>query len=103
MVAGEDREIGVVRAHACAFPLRLCPLRFCGLEQKFEIAAQMVDALRVPALRPGGFKAGSARRTQVSRFGYTGADCMGWMREAGFQKTRVEPLVAGQSLVVGFK
>ena len=26
-------------------------------------------------------------------FDYTGADCVGWMQEAGFSKTRVEPLV----------
>ena len=26
-----------------------------------------------------------------------------WMQEAGFQRMRVEPLVAGQSMVVGYK
>jgi hypothetical protein len=36
-------------------------------------------------------------------FGYSGADCTGWMREAGFSSMRVEPLVAGQSMVVGVK
>jgi hypothetical protein len=36
-------------------------------------------------------------------FGYTGEDCMEWMREAGFQGTRVEALVASQSMVIGFK
>jgi hypothetical protein len=36
-------------------------------------------------------------------FGYTGANCMKWMREAGFQKTRIESLVAGQSMVIGIK
>jgi hypothetical protein len=36
-------------------------------------------------------------------YGYTGADCMEWMQEAGFQRMRVEPLVAGQSMVVGYK
>jgi hypothetical protein len=36
-------------------------------------------------------------------FGYTGADCMGWMQEIGFRDLRVEPLVAGQSMVVGIK
>ena len=25
-------------------------------------------------------------------FDYTGADCSGWMKEAGFRETRVEPL-----------
>ncbi|VIO81394.1 methyltransferase [Bradyrhizobium ivorense] len=36
-------------------------------------------------------------------FDYTGADCQGWMREAGFAKTRVEPLVGPDSMVIGFK
>jgi len=36
-------------------------------------------------------------------FDYTGADCAGWMREAGFSKTRVEALVGPDSMVVGVK
>jgi hypothetical protein len=36
-------------------------------------------------------------------FDFTGADCQGWMREAGFSETRVEPLVAADSMVVGIK
>ena len=36
-------------------------------------------------------------------FDYTGADCSGWMREAGFSTTRVEPLVGPDSMVVGIK
>ena len=36
-------------------------------------------------------------------FDYTGADCCGWMKEAGFQSTRVEPLVGPDSMVVGIK
>jgi hypothetical protein len=36
-------------------------------------------------------------------FDYTGADCRGWMREAGFGRTRVERLVGPDSMVVGFK
>jgi hypothetical protein len=36
-------------------------------------------------------------------FDYTGADCVGWMREAGFSSTRVEPLVGPDSMVVGIK
>jgi hypothetical protein len=36
-------------------------------------------------------------------FDYTGADCAGWMREAGFSSTRVEPLVGPDSMVVGVK
>ena len=36
-------------------------------------------------------------------FDYTGADCMGWMRGAGFRETRVEHLVGPDSMVVGVK
>jgi hypothetical protein len=36
-------------------------------------------------------------------FDYTGADCEGWMKEAGFSSTRVEPLVGPDSMVVGIK
>ena len=36
-------------------------------------------------------------------FDYTGADCAGWMREAGFTETRVEPLAGPESMVVAIK
>jgi hypothetical protein len=36
-------------------------------------------------------------------FDYTGADCSGWMREAGFSETRVEHLVGPDSMVIGIK
>ncbi|MGH9586337.1 MAG: methyltransferase [Acidobacteriaceae bacterium] len=36
-------------------------------------------------------------------FDYTGADCMGWMKEAGFREARVEHLVGPDSMVVGVK
>ncbi|HEY2574439.1 MAG TPA: methyltransferase [Verrucomicrobiaceae bacterium] len=36
-------------------------------------------------------------------FDYTGADCCGWMREAGFRETRVEHLVGPDSMMVGIK
>lgn len=36
-------------------------------------------------------------------FDYTGADCCGWMKEAGFKSTRVEHLVGPDSMVVGIK
>ena len=36
-------------------------------------------------------------------FDYTGADCQGWMKEAGFSSTRVEPLVGPESMVIGIK
>jgi hypothetical protein len=36
-------------------------------------------------------------------FDYTGADCAGWMREAGFVRTRLEPLIGPDSMVVAIK
>ncbi len=36
-------------------------------------------------------------------FDYTGADCAGWMREAGFRQVRVEHLSGPDSMVVGLK
>ena len=36
-------------------------------------------------------------------FDYTGADCQGWMREAGFTETRVEHLLGPDSMVIGIK
>ncbi len=36
-------------------------------------------------------------------FDYTAADCVGWMREAGFRETRTEHLAGPDSMVVGVK
>ncbi len=36
-------------------------------------------------------------------FDYTGADCISWMKEAGFKEARVEHLVGPDSMVVGIK
>jgi SAM-dependent methyltransferase len=36
-------------------------------------------------------------------FDFTGADCQGWMKEAGFSSSRVEPLTGPDSMAVGIK
>lgn len=36
-------------------------------------------------------------------FDYTGADCAGWMEQAGFRQTRTEHLVGPDSMVVGIR
>jgi len=36
-------------------------------------------------------------------FDYTGADCQGWMKEAGFRETRVEHLAGPDSMVIGIR
>ena len=38
-----------------------------------------------------------------SGFDYSGADCQGWMKEAGFRETRVEHLVGPDSMVIGIR
>jgi hypothetical protein len=36
-------------------------------------------------------------------FDFTGADCAGWMKDAGFRETRVQHLVGPDSMVIGIK
>jgi O-methyltransferase/methyltransferase family protein len=36
-------------------------------------------------------------------FDYTAADCMGWMKQAGFTTTRAEPLIGPESMVIAIK
>jgi hypothetical protein len=36
-------------------------------------------------------------------FDYTAADCMAWMTDAGFSKTRAEHLIGPDSMVIGVK
>ncbi|MBV9010708.1 MAG: hypothetical protein JO272_01445 [Pseudonocardiales bacterium] len=53
-------------------------------------AASLLRSLSLLLQTPGGFE-------------YTGADCCGWMREAGFTRTYVEHLVGPERMVVGIK
>jgi len=53
-------------------------------------AAGLLSSLNMLLMSNGGFD-------------FTGADCVGWMRETGFSDIRVEPLTADQSMVVGIK
>jgi hypothetical protein len=55
-----------------------------------ENATGLLMSLNMLIETPGGFD-------------YTGADCRGWMREAGFRETRVEHLAGPDSMVVGIK
>lgn len=36
-------------------------------------------------------------------FDFTGADCKRWMKESGFKRMKVEPLVGPDSMVAGIK
>ncbi len=59
-------------------------------DQRSKNAFGLLMSLNMLLETPGGFD-------------YTGADCMGWMREAGFKDARVEHLVGPDSMVVGIK
>ena len=53
-------------------------------------AAGLLMSLNMLIETPGGFD-------------YTGADCMGWLQEAGFRETRVEHLAGAYSMAVGIR
>ena len=59
-------------------------------DERRENAFGLLMSLNMLIETPGGFD-------------YTGADCSGWMRDAGFRDTRVEHLTGPDSMVVGFK
>ncbi len=59
-------------------------------DDRSENAFGLLMSLNMLVETPGGFD-------------YTGADCMEWMKAAGFKETRVEHLVGPDSMVVGTK
>ena len=59
-------------------------------DDRSKIAFGLMMSLNMLIETPGGFD-------------YSGADCIGWMREAGFKDCRVEHLVGPDSMVIGIK
>jgi hypothetical protein len=59
-------------------------------DERRENAPGLLMSLNMLIETPGGFD-------------YTGADCIGWLREAGFTQIRQEPLAGPHSMVVGIK
>jgi hypothetical protein len=59
-------------------------------DNRSENAFGLMMSLNMLIETPGGFD-------------YTGADCIGWMQEAGFRDCRVEHLVGPDSMVIGIK
>jgi hypothetical protein len=55
-----------------------------------ELNHIMQTGLAFWASKPGGFD-------------YTGADCISWMKDAGFRETSVEHLIVPDSMVGGIK
>ncbi len=59
-------------------------------DERRHNAAGLLTSLNMLIETPGGFD-------------YTGADCKGWMREAGFREARAEALVGGHAMAIGMK
>ena len=68
----------------------------------FIVYDQMIDDGRRENAAGLLMSLGMLIRTQGG-FDYTGADCIGWMREAGFTEARREHLCGPYSMVVGAK
>ena len=59
-------------------------------DDRSKNAFGLMSSLNMLVETPGGFD-------------FTGADCQGWMRDAGFRETRVEPLIGPDSMVIGIR
>jgi 2-polyprenyl-3-methyl-5-hydroxy-6-metoxy-1,4-benzoquinol methylase len=59
-------------------------------DERRENAFGLLMSLNMLIETPGGFD-------------YTGADCLDWLRAAGFSKTRIEPLVGPDCMAIGYK
>lgn len=59
-------------------------------DERKQNAFGLIMSLNMLIETPGGFD-------------YTGKDCTGWMRDAGFRETRVEHLIGPDSMVIGVK
>lgn len=87
----EEKRRLLAKAHA-ALPADGALIVYESLidDDRRENAFGLLMSLNMLIETPGGFD-------------YTGADCVGWMREAGFRETRVEHLTGPDSMVVGIK
>lgn len=87
----EDKKMLVAKAYD-ALPKGGAFLVYEALidDDRSQNALGLLMSLNMLIETPGGFD-------------YTGADCQGWMKEAGFRETRVEHLAGPESMVVGIK
>ena len=87
----EQKRMLVAKAHA-ALPQGGALIVYDQMidDGRRKHAAGLLMSLNMLIETPGGFD-------------YTGADCIGWLREAGFASVRQEALVGPYSMVVGVK
>jgi ketosteroid isomerase-like protein len=87
----EEKRMLIAKAYA-ALPPGGALLAYEALidDERRQNAFGLLMSLNMLIETPGGFD-------------YTGADCAGWMRAAGFRETLVEHLLGPDSMVVGIK
>ncbi len=87
----EEKRALIAKAHA-ALPPGGALIVYEALidDERRRNAFGLLMSLNMLIETPGGFD-------------FTGADCAGWMRDAGFRSTRVEHLCGPDSMVVGVK
>lgn len=87
----EEKRVLLAKAHAALRPGgALIAYDTIIDDDRRENAFGLLMSLNMLIETPGGFD-------------YTGSDCMGWMKEAGFHDCTVEPLIGPNSMVVGIK
>jgi hypothetical protein len=87
-----ERKLALIRKAYAALPQGGALLVYESLidDDRRENATGLLMSLNMLIETAGGFD-------------YTAADCIGWMREAGFRETRAEPLVGPESMIIGIK
>jgi hypothetical protein len=87
----DEKRVLLEKAHA-ALPEGGALIAYDAVidDDRRENAFGLLMSLNMLIETPGGFD-------------YTGADCQGWMRDAGFSETYVQHLVGPDSMVVGVK
>jgi hypothetical protein len=87
----EEKKLLIRKAHA-ALPKGGALIVYESIidDDRSKNAFGLMMSLNMLIETPGGFD-------------YTGADCIGWMQEAGFHDMRVEHLAGPDSMVIGIK
>jgi hypothetical protein len=87
----DTKKMLLRKAHAALPPGGAVVVFDCIIDdERRENAFGLLMSLNMLIETPGGFD-------------YTGADCIGWMKVAGFRECRVEHLIGPNSMVVGIK
>ncbi len=86
----EQKKMLIGKAYAAIKPGAFIVYESIIDEDRRENAFELMMSLNMLIETTGGFD-------------YSGADCMGWMKEAGFSETRVEHLLGPDSMVIEIK